>query len=66
MKFLDVTLVLENWTYRPYLKDNNKIIYVNTEYNHPRSIMKQLSKLIELRLSQLLWKSVMPYNKALT
>ena len=55
VKFLDITLILENLTYRPYLKDNNRIIYVNTEYNHPRSIMKQLSKSIELRLSQLLY-----------
>ena len=40
VNFLDVTLNLENSTYRPYLKDNNKIIYVNTESNHPPSIIK--------------------------
>ena len=54
MNFLDVTLNLENSIYCPYLKDNNKIIYVNTEFNHPPSIIKQLPKSIELRLSQLL------------
>ena len=72
MNFLDVTLNLENSIYCPYLKDNNKIIYVNTESNHPLSIIKQLPKSIELRLSQLsankeIFKnSFMPWNDALT
>ena len=39
VNFLDITLNLENSTYHPYLKDNNKIIHVNTESNHPASIM---------------------------
>ena len=72
VNFLDVTLNLENPTYRPYLKDN-KIIYVNTESDHPPSTFKQLPKSIELRLSQLLAneeifkKSVTPNEtKALT
>ena len=70
--FLDANLNLEKSKHRPYLKDNNKIIYVNTESNHPSSIIKQLSKSIELRLSQLsaneeIFKnSVTPYNEALT
>ena len=54
MNFLDVTLNLVNSTYHPYLKDNNKMIYVNTESNHLPSIIKQMPKSIELRLSQLL------------
>ena len=72
VNFLVVTLNLENSTYRPCLKDNNKIIYFNTESNHSLSIIKQLPKSIELRLSQLsgneeLFKnSVTPYNEALT
>ena len=53
MNFLDVTLNLENSMYCPYLKDNNKIIHVNTESINPPSIMKQLLKSIELRLSEL-------------
>ena len=53
MNFLDVTLDLENSAYRSYLKYSNKIIYVNTESNHLPSIIKQLPKSIELRLSQL-------------
>ena len=72
VNFLDVTLNLENLTYRPYLKDNKKIIYVNTESNNPPSITKQLLKSIHLRLSQLsaneeIFKnSVTPNIEALT
>ena len=39
----EVNLNLENSSYRPFLKDNNEIIYVN--------IIKQLTKSIKLRLS---------------
>ena len=72
VNFLDVTLNLENSIYCPYLTDSNKIIYVNTESNHPLSIIKQLPKLMELRLSQLsankeIFKnSATPCNEALT
>ena len=71
MNFLDIILNLENSTYRRYLKDN-KIIYVNIESNHALSIIKQVPKSIELRLSQLsanedIFKnSRMLYNEALT
>ena len=72
VNFLEVTLNLEKSTYCPYLKDNNKVIHVNTESNRPLSIIKQLPKSIELRLSQLsankeIFKnSVTPCNEALT
>ena len=71
VNFLDVILNLENLTYHPYLKDNHKIIYVNTESNHPPSKIKQLPTSIELILSQLsaneeMFKnSVRPCNEAL-
>ena len=71
VNFLDATLNLENATYRRYRKDNNKIIYVNTESNHPPSIIKQLPKSVELRLSQLsankeiFRNSVSPCNEVL-
>ena len=66
VNFLDNTLNLENSTYHPYCP------YVNTESNHPPSIIKQLPKSVELRLSQLSTKkellknSFTPCNKALT
>ena len=72
VNFLEVTFNLENSTYCPYLKDNNKVTHVNTESNHPLSIIKQLPKSIELRLSQLsankeIFKnSVTSCNEALT
>ena len=50
---LDVTLNLENSTYRPYQKENNQIKYINTESNYPPSIIKQLPLSIESRLSLL-------------
>ena len=53
VNFLDVTLDLENSTYRPYQKQNNQIKYVNIESNHPPSIIKQLPLSIESQLSSL-------------
>ena len=53
VNILDVILNLENSTYCPYLRENNKTIYVNTESNYPPSIFRQLPKSIELRLSLL-------------
>ena len=53
VNYLDVTLNLENSTYRPYRKGNNQIKYINTESNHPPSIIKQLSLSIESRVSSL-------------
>ena len=40
VNYLDVPLNLENSTYHPYQKDNNQIKYINTESNHPASIIK--------------------------
>ena len=51
--YLDVTLNLENCTYRHYKKENNQIKYINIESNHPPSIIKQLPFSIESRLSSL-------------
>ena len=53
VNYLDVTLNLENSTYRPYQKENNQIKYINIESNHPPSIIKQLPLSIESQLSSL-------------
>ena len=42
--FLDVTFNLENNTYRPYKKPNEKLIYIDVSSNHPPQIKKQLQK----------------------
>ena len=41
VNYFDVTLNLENPTYRPHQKENNQIKYINIESNHPPSIIKQ-------------------------
>ena len=53
VNYLDVTLNLENSTYRPYQKENNEITYIHKESNHPPSIIKQLPIFLESRLSTL-------------
>ena len=72
VNYLDVTLNLENSTYRPYQKNkNNKIKYINIESNHPPTIIQQLPLSIESRLSSLsspeeiFNDSVIPYQDAL-
>ena len=53
VNYLDVTLDLEQGTYRPYRKPNDETLYVNAKSNHPSNIIKQLPISIETRLSQL-------------
>ena len=50
--YLDVTLNLNDGTYRPYHKPDCKIQYINTESNHPPNIIRQIPKTIEKRLSE--------------
>ena len=50
--FLDVTLNLQNGTYRPYKKANDKLLYIDSLSNHPPQIIKQLPKSISERLSK--------------
>ena len=51
--FLHVTFNLENNTYRPYKKSNDKLIYiVDVLSNHPPQTKKQLTKKISNRLSR--------------
>ena len=50
--FLAVTLNLENNTYRPYKKSNDKLIYIDVSSNHPPQIEKRLTKIISDRLSR--------------
>ena len=40
--FLDITLNLQNGTYRPYKKANDKLLYIHSSSNHPPQIIKQL------------------------
>ena len=49
--YLDVTFDLSNNTYRPFIKPNNKILYIHAESNHPPSVIKQIPKSISKRIS---------------
>ena len=51
--FLDITLNLRDMSYKPYHKPNDRLIYINTKSNHPPSIIKNLPKMIETRLSRI-------------
>ena len=50
--FLRVTFDLGKNVYKPFRKENNKPIYLNKHSNHPPSILKQLPKSIEKRISE--------------
>ena len=49
VNFLDITFDLQNNVYKPYRKANDKPTYINKS---SRSILKQLIKSIEKRLSE--------------
>ena len=50
--FLDVTFNLTENSYKPYKKPNDKLLYINTESNHPPEIIKQIPISINKRLNQ--------------
>ena len=51
--FLDVTLDLNQKSYRPYQKPNNTLSYVHTHSNHPPGILKNIPISINNRLSRI-------------
>ena len=71
VNFLDVTLNLNSFTYKPYKKENAKIKYVNTKSNHPPAVIKQIPNSIQKRLSnnssneEIFHESIDDYNDAL-
>ena len=50
--FLDVALNLQNDTYRPYKKPNDKLLYIHSSSNHQPQIIKQLPNSISEILSK--------------
>ena len=71
VNFLDVTLNLETGLFEPYMKENNTIFYVHNKSNHPPSILKNIPKNIENRLSKIssneevFMTAIPPYQAAL-
>ena len=51
--FLDLYLNLRRNTYQPFRKDNNSILYIHSDSNHPSSIKKQLPNMISKRISNI-------------
>ena len=51
--YLDVTLNLNDGSYKPFRKPNDETLYINAKSNHPPNIVKQLPISIETRLRNL-------------
>ena len=53
VNFLDVTLDLSNNSYKPFLKTDQYPSYINVNSNHPKTIIKQVPKVVKLRIRNL-------------
>ena len=53
VNFLDVTLDLSNNSYKPFIKTNQNPTYINVNSNHPKNIIKQIPKAVNLRIGKL-------------
>ena len=68
--FLDIKLDLRTAIYKPYKKPNSNLTYINKQSNHPPSIMKNLPKSMNKRLStnsknaQIFNEACLPYTEA--
>ena len=62
---------LQSDTYKPFLKPNNRLLYVNSQSNHPPLILKNIPKSVNKRLTELssseeiFNQNVKPYQEAL-
>ena len=53
MNFLDITLNLNDSTYKPYNKPNSTPIYVHAQSNHPPNIIKRIPSMISERINKI-------------
>ena len=51
-EFMDVYFDLRKESFKPYRKNNEIPVYINVKSNHPRSIKKELPKMIEFIMFQ--------------
>ena len=71
VNFLDVQFDVIKGTYQPYRKPDNTPVYINKDFNHPPSILKQLPQAIAKRISDIssnkeIFKNAIPtYTEAL-
>ena len=72
VNFLDITLDLETFTYRPFMKENDTPLYVSNLNNHPPSILKNILLAVNKRLSstsaneQIFNDTIQPYQNTLS
>ena len=71
VNFLDVTFDLSSGNYKPYMKPNNKLLYVHRLSNHPPALLKNIPGNINKRLTdissneQVFNEAIPPYQQAL-
>ena len=71
VNFLDVTFDLTSGTYKPFMKPNNKLLYVHRQSNHPPALIKNIPENINKRLTsisssqEVFDEAIPPYQKAL-
>ena len=71
VNFLDVTFNLTDGTYKPYMKPNNKLLYVHKQSNHPPTLLKNIPTNINKRLSNIASnkdvfnETIKPYQQAI-
>ena len=51
--YLDVTLALDDGSYKPYSKPNSKPLYVHSKSNHPPSVLQNIPVMVNKRLNML-------------
>ena len=51
--FLDVTLNLNNGTFKPFSKNDSTPRYINISSNHPRSVLRQIPNAVNQRINKL-------------
>jgi len=71
INYLDVTLDLTRGSYKPFMKPNNKILYVLRQSNHPPALLKNIPENIKKLLTSIssiqkvFDDTIPPYQKAL-
>ena len=53
INFLDVTFDLTSNSYKPFMKPNNKLLYVNRQSNHPPALLKNIPENVNKRLTSI-------------
>ena len=53
INFLDVAFDLSSASYKPYMKPNNKLLYVHRLSNHPPALLKNIPGNINKRLTEI-------------